>query len=231
METTTSPTSPVRLESSWLRLLENEFDKPYMQNLKAFLEQRRKAGAIIYPKGSQIFAALDATPVSNVKVVILGQDPYHGPGQAHGLCFSVQKGVPAPPSLENIFKELATDVKIPRPNHGDLNAWAKQGVLLLNATLTVEQSKAGAHQGKGWEEFTDQVISKLAETRSNLVFILWGSYAQKKGMKIDRKRNLVIESPHPSPLSSYRGFFGSRPFSQTNSYLERTGQQPIDWSL
>jgi len=202
-----------------------------MQNLRAFLEQRRKDGATIYPKGSQIFAALDATPVEDVQVVILGQDPYHGPGQAHGLCFSVQKGVDAPPSLENIFKELESDVAVPRPSHGDLKAWANQGVLLLNATLTVEQAKAGAHQGKGWEEFTDQVIAKLAETRTNLVFILWGAYAQKKGSKIDRSKHLVIESPHPSPLSSYRGFFGSRPFSKTNAYLEKMGRRPIDWRI
>jgi uracil-DNA glycosylase len=178
-----------------------------------------------------IFAALNATPFDKVKVVILGQDPYHGPGQAHGLCFSVRPGVPAPPSLENIFKELERDLGIPRPTHGCLQHWADQGVLLLNAVLTVEESRAGAHAGKGWEGFTDHIVDALNREREHLVFLLWGSYAQKKGAMIDTRRHKVLRAPHPSPLSAHRGFIGCGHFSATNEYLRRTGQMPIDWSL
>jgi len=189
------------------------------------------SGAKVYPPGADIFAALDATPFDKVKVVILGQDPYHGPGQAHGLCFSVRPGVPAPPSLENIFKELQRDLGIARPTHGCLQHWAGQGVLLLNAVLTVEDGRAGAHAGKGWEGFTDHVVDVLNREREHLVFLLWGSYAQKKGAMIDARRHKVLRAPHPSPLSAHRGFIGCGHFSAANEYLRRTGQAPIDWSL
>lgn len=223
--------SEIKLHPSWKEKLQTEFKKPYMLGLRKFLEEQKEKGRTIFPKGSQYFAAFDMTPFDQVKVVILGQDPYHGPGQAHGLSFSVQDGVPLPPSLQNIFKELNADLGIPISKSGHLEKWAKQGVLLLNAVLTVEQSKAASHQGKGWEEFTDSVIRHLNEEKENVVFLLWGSYAQKKGAFIDRKKHLVIETPHPSPLSAYRGFFGSKPFSKINLYLENHGQKPIDWSL
>lgn len=223
--------SEIKLEKSWKKRLENEFEKPYMEKLKHFLVEEKKAGKNIYPPGPKIFAAFDATPFDKVKVVILGQDPYHGPGQAMGLSFSVPDGVRFPPSLRNIFKELHDDVGAEIPKSGNLSKWAHEGVLLLNSVLTVEEGKAGSHQGKGWEQFTDAAIHHLAEEKENLVFILWGSYAQKKAAFVDHKKNLVIESVHPSPLSSHRGFFGSKPFSKTNKYLESKGIKPIDWEL
>ena len=223
--------SKVKMEESWKRRLAPEFDKPYMQQLRAFLKSELDSGKKVYPKPSEWFAAFDHTPFEKVKVVILGQDPYHGPGQAHGLCFSVRPGVPPPPSLVNIFKELKSDLGVEPPDHGFLLSWADQGVLLLNAVLTVREGQAAAHQGRGWEAFTDKAIHLLNDEREHLVFILWGSYAQKKGAFIDRKKHLVLESAHPSPLSASRGFFGSRPFSKTNCYLEAHGLQPINWSL
>lgn len=224
-------TDQIRLEPSWKSRLINEFTAPYMLQLKEFLRQQLAANKQIFPKGNEYFAALDLTPFEQVKVVILGQDPYHGPGQAHGLCFSVRPEVDIPPSLVNIYKELEADLGIKRPPHGFLKHWAEQGVLLLNAVLTVERGLANSHQDKGWERFTDRIIAVLNEEREHLVFILWGSYAQKKGRIIDRSRHLVIESPHPSPLSAHRGFLGSRPFSKANSYLASHGIAPIDWSV
>jgi len=221
----------VRLEQSWLDHLGEEFDKDYMRSLRAFLKQQKQMGKEIYPPGDLIFNALNTTPFDKVRVMILGQDPYHGPGQAHGLCFSVLPGVATPPSLGNIYKEIQADLGINPPGHGCLLPWAEQGVLLLNAVLTVEKFKAASHQGKGWEQFTDRVVAVLNEKRENLVFLLWGSYAQKKGQIIDRKRHQVLQSTHPSPLSAHRGFLGCRHFSQTNEYLTKTGQQPIDWAL
>ena len=219
----------VQLHDSWKSRLAAEFAKPYMQQLKAFLLQRKQAGAVIYPRGPNIFNALNTTPFEQVRVVILGQDPYHGPGQAHGLCFSVPEGVQNPPSLQNIFKELKDDLGTPTPPHGCLQHWAEQGVLLLNSVLTVEEGQAAAHAGKGWEEFTDKVIHLLNDEREHIVFILWGSYAQKKGQFINRQKHLVLEAPHPSPLSSHRGFFGSKPFSKTNNYLAQHGLPAINW--
>ncbi len=219
------------LEESWRTVLHAEFSKAYMVQLSAFLKSEQDAGKKVYPADGQYFAALNHTPIDKVKVVILGQDPYHGPEQAHGLCFSVQPWVKTPPSLVNIYKEMAEDIGIIQPGHGYLLSWAEQGVLLLNAVLTVEAHEAASHQGRGWETFTDAVITELNDKHDNLVFILWGGYAQKKGAKIDGSRHLVIRSPHPSPLSSYRGFFGSKPFSQTNTYLEDNGKSPIDWQL
>jgi uracil-DNA glycosylase len=221
----------VKMDESWLRKLQPEFEKPYMQDLKKFLVKRKEAKKHIFPKGEEYFAALNLTPLNKVKVVILGQDPYHGAGQAHGLSFSVRKGIRFPPSLLNIFKELHDDIGLPMPKSGDLTHWAEQGVLLLNAVLTVEEGQATAHQGKGWEQFTDKIISVLNENREHIVYVLWGSYAQKKGAFIDRKKNLVIESPHPSPLSAHRGFFGTKPFSKINAYLRAHGIKEIDWSL
>ena len=221
----------IRLHPSWLGRLEAEFDQPYMGELRAFLIAQRRAGKVIYPAADRWFAAYDSTPFDAVKVVILGQDPYHGPGQAHGLCFSVPADIAIPPSLANIYRELHSDLGIPPPRHGCLHYWAEQGVLLLNATLTVEQGRAGSHQGRGWEAFTDRTIALLDAERAGLVFILWGSYAQRKGAFIDTRKHLVIKAPHPSPLSAHRGFFGSRPFSRTNSWLQAQGQAPIDWCL
>jgi uracil-DNA glycosylase len=218
----------INIEKSWQLRLEPEFKKEYMVKLQWFLQQEIESGKTIFPNGDQFFAAFDFTPFENVKVVILGQDPYHGPNQAHGLCFSVQEGVNFPPSLQNIFKELKSDLGVQTPQSGCLDAWAKQGVLLLNSVLTVEQNKAASHSKKGWELFTDAVIHSLNAERENLVFVLWGTYAQKKGAFIDRNKHLVIESPHPSPLSSYRGFFGSRPFSKINTYLKSHGKDSID---
>ncbi len=219
----------VKLHPSWLQVLGDEFEKPYMEQLRAFLASEKIQKKIIYPETSRWFAAFDTTPFDAVKVVIIGQDPYHGPGQAHGLCFSVPQGVSIPPSLQNIYKELQDDLAVSVPQHGCLTRWAEQGVLLLNATLTVEHSKAGSHQNRGWETFTDCVISALNEQRDNLVFILWGSYAQRKGGSIDRSRHLVLQAPHPSPLAAYRGFFGSKPFSKTNDYLVAHRKSPISW--
>lgn len=221
----------VRLEPSWQAVLQQEFSKPYMHELRAFLLREKQAGKAVYPPGPQIFNALNSTPLAAVKVVILGQDPYHNPGQAHGLCFSVLPGVEPPPSLANIYKELQRDLGITPPGHGCLQYWAEQGVLLLNAVLTVERSKAASHQGKGWEQFTDAVVSVLNAEGRDLVFLLWGSHAQKKGRHISRSRHLVLESPHPSPLSAHRGFIGNSHFSRTNSWLAEHGKSPIDWQL
>jgi len=218
----------VKIEQSWKEQLASEFEKSYFRTLTDFVRQEY-ATQRIYPKGSQIFNAFEKTPFDNVKVVILGQDPYHEPGQAHGLCFSVNDGIMLPPSLQNIYKELEDDLGIPPKASGNLERWAKQGILLLNATLTVRAHQAGSHQQRGWEEFTDAVIHRVAEKKEHIVFILWGSYAQKKGEFIDSFRHSVLKSAHPSPLSSYRGFFGSKPFSKTNQYLVQTGQTPIDW--
>lgn len=202
-----------------------------MQALGEFLRAQKAAGKVIYPPGARIFAALDSTPFDRVKVVILGQDPYHGLGQAHGLCFSVPHGILVPPSLANIYREIERDLGIAPPRHGCLDAWAGQGVLLLNAVLTVERGQAGSHQNKGWEYFTDACIEALGREREHLVFLLWGSYAQAKGRLIDGKRHRILKAPHPSPLSAHRGFLGCGHFSSTNQYLEETGQTPIDWQL
>ena len=218
----------VKIADSWQKRLQKEFDQPYFARLVAFVKEEY-AHYQVLPKGSQIFHIFNACPFEQVKVVILGQDPYHEPGQAHGLCFSVQDGTPFPPSLVNIFKEIEDDLGKPMPKSGNLNRWADQGVLLLNATLTVRAHQAGSHQNRGWETFTDAVIHRLTEARNHLVYILWGSYAQKKGAFIDATRNLVLKSTHPSPLSAYRGFFGNKHFSKANDYLIATGQEPIDW--
>jgi uracil-DNA glycosylase len=223
--------SAIKLNPSWLKVLGPQFDLPYMKSLKKFLRDEVAKKKIIYPKMSNVFKALNTTSFEDVKVVIIGQDPYHGPGQAHGLCFSVQKPTPPPPSLQNIFLELKADQKIEKPKHGDLSAWAKQGVLLLNTVLTVEDGKAASHHGKGWEQFTDEVIKVLDREKKDLVFILWGSPAQKKEMLLTPMRHLILKSPHPSPLSAYRGFFGSKPFTKTNLYLKSKGIKEIDWSL
>jgi uracil-DNA glycosylase len=219
----------IQLEPCWKSRLEKEFSQPYMRRLREFLLARNQAGATIYPPGKLIFNALNSTPFDQVKVVILGQDPYHGPGQAHGLCFSVMDNVPLPPSLVNIYKEIQSDLGCERPSGGNLHGWAQQGVLLLNAVLTVERGQAGAHQGKGWEQFTDSIVNELDAGRQNLVFLLWGSYAMKKGAMIDRQRHLVLTAPHPSPLSAHRGFFGCRHFSRTNEWLVQHGELPISW--
>ncbi len=216
---------------SWQSALSAEFELPYMQSLKQFLRAEKDAHKVIYPHSSNWFHALETTPLDEVKVVILGQDPYHQPNQAHGLCFSVLPGVRIPPSLVNIFKELQSDLKIEPVNHGYLEDWAEQGVLLLNAVLTVEESKANAHQGKGWEQFTDKIIATVNERCEHVVFMLWGSYAQKKGAMIDNGRHCVLKAPHPSPLSAYRGFLGCQHFSQANTYLQQQGKQAIDWQL
>lgn len=218
----------VIIEQSWKEQLKEEFKKDYFRQLTDFVREEYKHKRI-FPPGGDIFNAFDHCPFDQVKVVILGQDPYHEPGQAHGLCFSVKEGTPPPPSLVNIYKEIQSDLGIPAPKGGDLTHWADQGVLLLNATLTVRAHQAGSHQNKGWEIFTDAVIHRLAEQRKNIVYILWGSYAQRKGAFINTSNNLVLKSPHPSPLSSYRGFFGSKHFSKTNNYLISTGQKPIEW--
>lgn len=220
------------LEPSWLHVLEGEFEKPYMKSLKSFLLEEKQKGFTVYPKNADIFNAFNHTPFNKVKVVILGQDPYHGQGQAHGLSFSVQKGIAVPPSLKNMYKELAEefpDYQI--PNHGDLTAWADQGVLLLNATLTVRAHEAGSHQNKGWETFTDHVISVLSEKRSGLVFLLWGRYAQQKESLIDTKKHVVLKAAHPSPFSAYNGFFGSNHFAKANEILQKEGFAPIDWQI
>ncbi|HRF83676.1 MAG: uracil-DNA glycosylase [Xanthomonadales bacterium] len=221
----------IRLEPSWKARIGDWLLRPEMRALSEFLRQRQAAGARVYPPGPRIFAAFDATPFEQVQVVVLGQDPYHGPGQAHGLCFSVLPGVPVPPSLDNIFKEIGAELGLPRPDHGCLLPWARRGVLLLNAVLTVEEGRAGAHQGKGWEGFTDRAIEALSAEREGLVFLLWGSYAQAKGKVIDPRRHRVLKAPHPSPLSAHRGFLGCGHFAAANEYLSRRGQAPIDWSL
>jgi len=221
----------IKLDESWREPLRGEFESAYMAELKRFLVAEKAAGKRIFPPGGEWFHALDATPLDRVRVVILGQDPYHGPGQAHGLCFSVRPGVRIPPSLVNIYKELQDDLGIAPPNHGNLEHWAKQGVLLLNAVLTVEAHQAASHRGRGWERFTDAVIRLVDAREAPAVFILWGSYAQKKAAFVDRSRHLVLKAPHPSPLSAHNGFFGSRPFSQANAFLEQQGLAPIDWRL
>lgn len=221
----------IDLHPSWLAYLAPQFELPYMRQLKQFLLEQKQAEKVIYPESKNIFNAFNSTPLDQVKVVILGQDPYHGPGQAHGLCFSVKPGIPAPPSLQNIYKEIHRDLQLPIPRHGFLQAWANQGVFLLNATLTVEQGRAGAHQGMGWEQFTDSAIQLVNEQREGVVFLLWGSYAQKKAQLIDSRKHLILRAPHPSPLSAYRGFMGCGHFSQANEYLLRQGETPIDWRL
>jgi uracil-DNA glycosylase len=218
-----------QIEPSWKQQLSNAFDQPSFSKLKQFLVKEKKAHKVIYPSGKNIFAAFDLTPWDNVKVVILGQDPYHGPGQAHGLAFSVPEGIRLPPSLQNIYKERNADVGIPVSPSGNLTHWAQQGVLLLNTVLTVEASQAHSHRNQGWEIFTDYVIKTLSERKNHLVFILWGSPAQQKEQLIDQKKHLILKAPHPSPLSAHRGFFGSKPFSKTNRYLEANGETPIQW--
>lgn len=221
----------VQLEPTWQAHLAAEFDDDYMISLRHFLQHERAAGKQIYPPANEIFSAFAHTPLPEVRVVILGQDPYHGPGQAHGLCFSVRAGVAVPPSLANIYREIHDDLGCPIPSHGDLTRWADQGVLLLNSVLSVEASHAASHSGRGWERFTDKVIEVVSRERYGLVFMLWGSYAQKKGACIDDQRHCVLTASHPSPLSAYRGFFGCRHFSQANAYLQGRGQQPIDWCV
>lgn len=221
----------IHLEGSWLKRLQPEFNSDWMKSLKEFLRTEKQKGKNIFPRGDQYFAALNRTPFEKVRVVILGQDPYHGAGQAHGLCFSVPGGVKLPPSLKNIFKELHADVGLPISESGNLEKWADQGVLLLNSVLTVEERKAAAHQGRGWEKFSDRIIQLLNDEREGLVFILWGAYAQKKAAFVDREKHLVLECVHPSPLSSHRGFFGSKPFSKTNQYLKSKKCPEVDWTL
>jgi uracil-DNA glycosylase len=223
----------VQLEPGWLEQLAPEFDLPYMVSLRDFLVAEKAAGKVIYPAGSEYFNALNSTPFESVKVVILGQDPYHGPNQAHGLCFSVRQGVPLPPSLKNVYKEIQSDLGFSNNefSHGCLEGWASQGVLLLNSVLTVEQNQAASHQGKGWETFTDRVIECLSRREKPCVFLLWGNYAQKKGVVIDRVKHQVLTAPHPSPLSAHRGFLGCKHFSQCNSLLEGLGETAIDWHV
>jgi uracil-DNA glycosylase len=222
----------IELEPGWLQVLQEEFGKPYMANLKKFLKEEKDSGQKIYPKNTDIFNAFNTTPFDEVKVVIIGQDPYHGENQAHGLSFSVQKGITPPPSLKNIYKELVTDIPgFTIPGHGDLTGWAKQGVLLLNASLTVRANTPGSHQKKGWEEFTDNVIKTLSDKKDGVVFILWGAFAQAKSGLIDQTKHFIIKSPHPSPFSAERGFFGSKPFSKTNAILIKEGKKPVDWQI
>ncbi len=220
----------IKIEKNWKKHLSAQFSMPYMDDLKKFLLSEADKKKVIYPTGTDMFNALNLTPFNTVKVVIFGQDPYHGPGQAHGLCFSVKPEVVIPPSLRNIYKEIKTDLGLEPPSHGHLIHWAQQGVLLLNSVLTVEHHKAASHRGKGWENFTDRIVEVLNEEKEGLVFLLWGRDAQKKGAKIDRKCHLVLETAHPSPLSSYR-YFGNRHFSKTNKYLKKIGKDPIDWSV
>lgn len=224
------PTIHPNIEEGWKKILWEEFQSPYFSQLKEFLVQE-SASRKIYPPGKLIFNAFQHTPFSQVKAVILGQDPYHGAGQAHGLCFSVPQAVKSPPSLVNIFKELQSDLGIPVPAHGNLESWANQGVLLLNATLTVRAGEAGSHQNRGWETFTDAVIANISKQKNNVVFLLWGRYAQAKEALVDGSKHLVLKAAHPSPFSAYNGFFGCRHFSKTNQYLEQNGLNPINWSL
>ena len=220
----------VASRTDWNPVLRQELSKPYWHDLQTFVDSERAAGPV-YPPHPEVFAALHLTPLAEVKVVILGQDPYHGPGQAHGLCFSVRPGTAPPPSLRNIHKELVSDLGMPPPRTGDLTPWARQGVLLLNTTLTVRGGQAGSHQGRGWETFTDQVIEAVSAKEETVVFVLWGAHARKKKALIDTRRHVVIESAHPSPLSAHNGFFGSRPFSRANAALEAAGREPVDWRL
>ena len=223
----------IELEQSWLNQLSNEFEKPYMVELKKFLIERKRKGIKIFPPGKNFFRAFKKTPFDSVKVVILGQDPYHGPGQANGLAFSVSREVSLPPSLKNIVKEIQDDLGLPVSDfrHGCLDSWADQGILLLNSVLTVEQNRAGSHQKKGWEIFTDRVIDLLGKSERKIVFLLWGSYAQKKGELLDKGKNFVLKAPHPSPLSAHRGFFGCKHFSKCNDFLKSEGEEPINWLL
>lgn len=228
-------TNHITLHDSWKTPLTPELSSDYMSKLRNFLVKQKMDGKTIFPKGSEYFRALDLTPLDKVRVVILGQDPYHGPGQAHGLCFSVQPGVRPPPSLVNIYKELESDIGMQRPSHGFLESWAQQGVLLLNSVLTVQQAEAASHRGKGWEKFTDAIVRLIAEKEEPVVFLLWGNYAQKKAGFVQSVeqggKHLVLKAPHPSPLSAYNGFFGCKHFSKTNAFLEANGLPPIDWSL
>lgn len=219
------------LPESWMKFLGEEFEKDYMLNLKSFLKQELDNKKEIYPKGSEIFSAFNLTPLNEVKLVIIGQDPYHGPNQAHGLCFSVKTGIKPPPSLKNIYKELKSDLNLEEPNHGFLESWAKNGVLMLNNVLTVQRANPASHQKKGWEIFTDKVVEILNNECTNLVFLLWGSHAQKKAANVNRTKHLVLECPHPSPFSAHKGFLGSKHFSKSNEYLENCGKKPINWSL
>ena len=221
----------VQLEPSWLARLAPEFEQDYMVQLRAFLQAQKQAGKRIFPPGDELFNAFTHTPLEQVKVVILGQDPYHGEGQAHGLCFSVRPDVPVPPSLKNIFREINAELGLPLPTHGNLISWADQGVLLLNSVLSVEYAQAASHRGQGWEQFTDRVIEVVNSEREGVVFMLWGSYAQRKGAIIDASRHCVLKAPHPSPLSAHRGFFGCGHFRAANEYLQRHGRDPVDWSL
>jgi uracil-DNA glycosylase len=221
----------VKIEAGWKEILKQEFNKPYFLQIVTFLRTEKMAGKIIYPPGNLIFNAFNSTPFSKVKVVLLGQDPYHGPGQAHGLSFSVQEGIPCPPSLVNIFKELHNDIGVPTPKEGNLSHWALQGVLLLNASLTVRANEPMSHSKIGWAEFTDAAIKKLSDQRQNLVFLLWGKFAQEKQALVDETRHLVLKAAHPSPFSANNGFFGCRHFSKTNEYLVKNGIDPIDWKL
>jgi uracil-DNA glycosylase len=223
--------SGIQLEASWLAALQDQFQLDYMLQLKSFLRAEKAAGKVIYPPGSEIFNAFNHTPLADVRVVILGQDPYHGPHQAHGLCFSVRSGVRLPPSLVNIYKEIEQELGVTMPAHGCLTAWADQGVLLLNSVLSVQQAAAASHQGKGWEQFTDRAIEVVNRDCEHVVFMLWGAYAQRKGAIIDTQRHCVLKAPHPSPLSAHRGFFGCGHFRAANEYLEAQGRQPVDWQL
>ncbi len=220
-----------KLTGMWLQKLKNEFECDYMKNLKKFLVEQKQQGKNIFPKGDEIFNALNSTPFENIKVVILGQDPYHGPNQAHGLCFSVNKGVTIPPSLRNIYKELHRDIGFIIPQHGYLQTWAHQGVLLLNSVLTVNQGQAGSHQKQGWEQFTDKIIEHINKHHQQVVYMLWGAYAQKKGAVINQDKNLVLKSVHPSPLSAHRGFLGCGHFSKCNNYLKQHNKEPINWQI
>ncbi|AMK17123.1 MULTISPECIES: uracil-DNA glycosylase [Sphingobium] len=224
-------TETIKLHDSWRARLREEFDRPYMQALKRFLEEEKAAGKRIFPKGGEYFRALDLTPLDRVRVVILGQDPYHGEGQAHGLCFSVRPGVRTPPSLVNIYKELKSDLGLTPPRHGFLEHWARQGVLLLNSVLTVEMGRAASHQKRGWEQFTDAIIRVVNSQADPAVFLLWGAYAQRKAAFVDQDRHLVLKAAHPSPLSAHNGFLGCRHFSQANAFLEATGRGAVDWAL
>ncbi|MBM7060397.1 uracil-DNA glycosylase [Pseudomonas sp. UL073] len=228
---TTANDDHIKLEAGWKDALRDEFAKPYMHELRAFLLREKNAGKVIFPPGPLIFNALNSTPLHQVKVVIIGQDPYHGPGQAHGLCFSVQPGVPVPPSLQNIYKELKRDLNIDAPAHGYLQSWAEQGVLLLNTSLTVEQANAGSHAAAGWQPFTDRVIEVVSQHQAHLVFLLWGNHAQSKARLIDPSKHLILKSPHPSPLSAHRGFIGNGHFGRTNKFLVQHDLAPIEWRV
>lgn len=219
----------INIESSWKYALSHEFEKPYFEKIVSFLKQEKQAGKIIYPEGKNLFAAFDQTPFDQVRVLLLGQDPYHGPNQAHGLCFSVQKGIKPPPSLMNIFKELQDDLRIPIPAHGDLTTWAKQGILMLNASLTVEANKPMSHSKIGWEVFTDAVIEKISAEKQGVIFLLWGKFAQEKASLIDATKHFILKAPHPSPFSAHTGFLGCKHFSKTNEILSQLGSQAINW--